>query len=146
MPPLRLFYVGAQKLASIRAARGCPWFGGQITAVVRLPCTAAVEACLLVQTADAHDGAACQGLLPRNHGPVNGVVAIHGTDVINRVCVVAAIGMCTPLQADVSEALDKYAEGQLSADDFIAAMRDMGVEVWCSPIGLFNAQPCSRQY
>ena len=32
-------------------------------------------------------------------------------------------------QADVSEALDKYAEGQLSADDFIAAMRDMGVEV-----------------
>ena len=32
-------------------------------------------------------------------------------------------------QADVSEALDKFADGQLSADDFIAAMRDMGVEV-----------------
>jgi len=32
-------------------------------------------------------------------------------------------------QADVSEALDKFADGQLSADDFIAAMQDMGVEV-----------------
>ena len=32
-------------------------------------------------------------------------------------------------QADVSEALDKFADGQLSADNFLVAMQDMGVEV-----------------
>ena len=33
------------------------------------------------------------------------------------------------MQADVAEALDKYAGGGMSAEDFLAAMAGMGVEV-----------------